>query len=232
MLNTRICSGAFGFVVAICATSATASSVTYDTITFPQGDISFADVVVETIDSIFANGVPTNPDYIDPAAALGAPDHGALGGSAVGDGAFSLGRGGSIILQFTDNALTGSGDMMADLHVFEIGNDVEDTFVSISQDGSSWLEVGKVFGSTSSIDIDPFLVNANIASNTLFTFVRLRDDPNEGQRFNGSLGVVGADIDAVGAISTVSTPAVPLPAGAPLALTGLAAFLALRRRRG
>ena len=55
---------------------------------------------------------------------------------------------------FIDNALTNSGDGGFDLHIFEIGPDVEDTFVEISVDGVVWHAVGKVFGSTAGIDID------------------------------------------------------------------------------
>ena len=145
----------------------------------------------------------------------------------------SLGRGGVIVVEFTDNALTGSGNSDADLHIFEIGSDVEDTFVEISQDGINFIDVGKVFGSTSSIDIDPFLAAEGLLSSALFTFVRLTDDPNEGQ---SSGQFVGADIDAVGAISSAPPPTpivapVPLPAGLVLGATAFAALGVARRRR-
>ena len=213
---------AFGASAAamICAAPAMADSVTYDGIDFPGGDISFADVVV-IYEPNLGGTPPTDPNYMDETAALGAPDYDSPNGSV------SLGSGGRITLQFTDNVLTGSGDDGFDLHVFEIGPDVEDTFVEISKDGSDFVSVGKVFGSTSSIDIDAF----GFGISDLFYFVRLTDDPNEGER-SGS--TVGADIDAVGAITTMAPPpptVVPTPSAA---VAGLAAFgmLLTRRRAG
>ena len=69
-------------------------------------------------------------------------------------GQVSLGTGGSITMQFTDNALTGSGDSAADLHIFEIGADVEGFFVEISTDGFAWVDLGLLAGQPTSIDID------------------------------------------------------------------------------
>lgn len=198
------------------------ASATYDGIVFPAGDISFADAVHS-----FAAGVPpaTDPDFIDPAEATGAPDY------VSPNGAFSLGSGGQVILQFTDNSLTGSGDDAFDLHIFEIGPDVEDTFVAISTNGVDFLDVGKVLGSTSSIDIDPYLSAAGLDAYTQFSFVRLIDDPNEGE-ITGL--TVGADIDAVGAISSappVSSVPLPVP-GLLLASAVVVAGLRFRRKQG
>lgn len=136
-----------------------------------------------------------------------------------------------MILQFTDNSLTGSGDDAFDLHIFEIGPDVEDTFVAISTNGVDFLDVGKVLGSTSSIDIDPYLSAAGLDAYTQFSFVRLIDDPNEGE-ITGL--TVGADIDAVGAISSappVSSVPLPVP-GLLLASAVVVAGLRFRRKQG
>jgi len=170
--------------------TAVASSEEFGGVEFPQGAASFADKLVSYTPSTPG---PSHPDFIDPSDALGAPDY--PGGAALKPGSVSLGQGGTIVLEFTNNLLTGSDDSAADLYVFEVGNNVEDTFVEISVDGVVWVAVGKVFGSTSSIDIDAF----GFSSLDQFRFVRLTDDPNEGA---GSGSTVGADIDAVGAIST------------------------------
>jgi hypothetical protein len=155
-------------------------------IEFPGGASSFADRVVHA-----SPGSPaaTDPNFIDASRTIGPPDYLSPVGS------YSLGRGGSITLEFTNNHLTGSDDDAPDLHIFEIGPDIEDTFVEVSREGVIWESVGKVFGSTSSIDIDAF----GFTSADEFRFVRLVDDPDEG---NQTGDTVGADIDAVGALST------------------------------
>jgi hypothetical protein len=181
------------------------ASVSYATpyggIEFPDGPSSFADSVI-SYDPAFGGGnVPTHANFITPGKAIGIPDY---SGGGSGTGSVSLGAGGQIILKFTDNFLTGSGTAGKDLHIFEVGPDVEDTFVDISKDGNTWYSVGKVFGATSSIDIDAF--GWGIAD--LFSYVRLTDDKAEG----GTSGsTVGADIDAVGAITSKRAP----PPGVP-----------------
>lgn len=133
----------------------------------------------------------------------------------------SLGVGGSITVQFEDNFLVGDGTSADDLWVFEIGPDIEDTFVDISKDGVVFTSVGKVFGSTFGVDIDAF----GFGPGDAFRFVRLTDDAAEGEIEGGT---VGADIDSIGAISTA-----PVPAPAALWLFGpaLGATLAAAARR-
>lgn len=188
---------------------------------FPAGVISFADEVVDYAPGIVASG-PTAPN-MGAANAIGVPDYVSGGGCAsVATCTFaSLGVGGTITLRFADNRLTGSGNANADLWIFEVGPDVEDTFVQISKNGSLWHDVGKVTGSTRGVDIDAFGWTAA----DQFAYVRLRDDP----LLDGVTGAsVGADIDAVGAISTL---AVPEPATYGLMLLGLAAVGWAARRR-
>ena len=158
-------------------------------IEFPQGEISFADEVVSYEPNHSGGPVPTK--NLNPVWALGAPDF----KNADDTDDLSLGSGGRVTLRFVDNVLTGSDDNKGDLYIFEVGADVEDTFVEISRDGVIWHSVGKVTGATSEIDIDQF----GFSSRDSFRFIRLTDDPNEGDT-SGS--TVGADIDAVGAIST------------------------------
>ena len=175
---------------------------------FPAGAISFADAVTN-YSPVIQSGRPTagnrNGDN-----SLGVPNSSFV----------SLGDGGVITLAFTDNFLTGSGSDDLDLWIFEIGTDVEDTFVEISKDNSVYVSVGKVFGSTSGIDIDAF----GFGPEDLFTYVRLRDDPDEGAQ---SGATVGADFDAVGAISTVA--AIPEPSTYVLFLAGLAGIWTAKR---
>jgi hypothetical protein len=166
---------------------------------FPQGAVSFADQLV-SYDPVINNGEPTAPNR-GAANSLGVPDYAGGGGCASADDCtfVTLGDGGSITLRFTDNVLTGSDSADLDLWIFVVGPDFEDTFVEVSNDGTNWSPVGKVFGSTAGIDLDAF----GFGTSSAFFFVRLTDDGAEGDQTGAS---VGADIDAVGAITTRAVP--------------------------
>lgn len=154
------------------------------TITLPAGAVSFADRVVR-----FAEGDPPSErdDARDPQAVLGPADRDAAGEGA----ALTLGCNGSIELEFKDNVLI---DVEGpDVHVWEVGEDVEPTEVAISRDGQSWIEVGTVSGGTASLDI-----SGAAEDGASYRHIRLtdRDCQNRGGRWPG------ADIDAVAAVGT------------------------------
>lgn len=154
------------------------------TISLPGGAISFADRVTR-----FEEGSPPSErdDARNPQAVLGPPDREEAGEGA----ALTLGCHGAIVLEFTDNALIDvEGE---DLHVWEVGEDVEPTEVAISRNGQSWVAVGTVSGGTASLDI------AGVADEgASYRYVRLtdRDCQNRSGRWPG------ADIDAVAAVGT------------------------------
>ncbi len=184
--------------------AAAAEADVYGGIEFPEGAVSFADEVIR-FEPLY-NGGPAPTENTNPQLALGAPE-----GLAV-NRCTSLGRGGLIELAFTNNVLINSGNSDHDLHIFEIGADVEDTYVAIrptaetaqllgaqyDANNDGFYEIGKVYGSTASIDIDSVFTGFG-PGQLVFDAVQLIDDYNEG---NSSGSTVGADIDAVGAIGT------------------------------
>ncbi|MDZ4375449.1 MAG: PEPxxWA-CTERM sorting domain-containing protein [Phenylobacterium sp.] len=200
-----------------------ASAEVFGGVEFPQGAVSFADVVVSYLPGLEGTD-PTAP-YQGAGNALGAPDYAGNNTCAATCTFVSLGVGGELVLRFTDNVLTGSDSDADDLWIFEIGPDVEDTRVDVSTNGLTWLSVGMVTGSTRGIDLDGF----GYDSSSAFSFVRLTDVAAEG----GTSGAtVGADIDAVGAISTRAVTLVPEPSAWALMIAGFGlAGGALRRSR-
>ena len=157
-------------------------------VVFAGGEISWADEVVS-----FTPGEPAPGRSLDPQAALGRPDY--RGTDDAGDEAtyVSLGHGGELVVEFTDNVLVdGEGP---DLAIFEIGPEVEPILVAISEDGVNWVnDVGRVEGSTSVVDIGP-----STEPGRRFRFVKL-EDARAGKSNNSAWP--GSDVDAVGAIHT------------------------------
>jgi outer membrane protein OmpA-like peptidoglycan-associated protein len=149
-------------------------------VAFPLGDLSFADEIVS-----FEPGNPAGPAKdSNPRDVLAPPDY----DKRAEKNYVTLGCRGALTLRFTDNALVDVAG--PDLYVFEIGPDVEPTSLSLSTDGTHWVEVGRISGGRADVDIASFARDVDA-----FHFVRLQD-----------LGTAcrsrwpGADIDAVGAI--------------------------------
>ncbi|WP_051554736.1 OmpA family protein [Maribacter antarcticus] len=143
----------------------------------PLGKLSFADKVVKANHPLLLTQQVKN--------VLGEPD--VIKGFLAEDitGIHSLGLGGSLSIQFTDNALTDVNG--PDLYIFEIGQ-IEPTNLEISKDGKKWILVGKIDGGVAEVDIAPFVKRGE-----LFYFVRLKD-------LKKSSALPGADVDAIAAI--------------------------------
>jgi len=162
----------------------------------------------------------------NPANALGSP-------SAP---SYSMGNGGTLVVKFgLGEVLTGSGDSSADLKIHENGPVRENVFVEVSNDGINFFSVGgATVANGGLVDLDAFGFDAT----DQFAYVRLTDDPNQGQ--TTVPGTAGADILAVEALSfapaAIEPPVDPgngneIPEPATLALMGVGAAAMLRRRR-
>ncbi len=159
-------------------------------VAFPGGEISWADAVVS-----FEPGDPAPKRSGEPNAALGKPDYQGTDDAQDEAAYVSLGHGGGLVLELTDNVLVdGEGP---DLAIFEIGPEVEPILVAISEEGENWIDVGRVEGSTCDLDIEAFAKPGQ-----RFRFVKLTDA--EAGKSNDS-DWPGADVDAVGAINTLPT---------------------------
>lgn len=143
----------------------------------PLGKLSFADKVVKADHPQLMTQQVNN--------VLGEPD--VLQGFLAEDitGIHSLGLGGSLTIQFIDNALTDVNG--PDLYIFEIGQ-IEPTDLEISKDGKKWIRVGKIDGGVAEVDIAPF-----VKKGELYYYVRLKDLKKQS-------ALPGADVDAIAAI--------------------------------
>jgi hypothetical protein len=98
--------------------------------------------------------------------------------------------------------------------------------VEVSVDGSNWLAVGQVAGSVAGVDLDSF----GYGVSDRFSYVRLTDVFADSHSAAG--GSAGADVDAIGAISSAPiAAAVPETYALMLAGLGVMGWVA-RRRKG
>ena len=162
----------------------------YNDVEIPDGETAFADEVIS-----YDPGPDVAADYSDPTDALGIPDY----TEATQLGQCSLGDNGSIILKFTNNSLTTSGNSDDDLWIFEVGH-VEPGYVAISKDGSNWIDVGGIEGSVSGVDLDAYL-GSGVELWGKYSYVKITD---AGAGLTSGRPFPGVDIDAIAAISSDS----------------------------
>lgn len=167
----------------------------YDGVCFPSGDVAFADATV-----LLERGEIGSPPNGDETSPLGPPDDPTqAGGPPATPGSVSLGNGGTLIVQFTDNVLSGSGTPEVDLWIFESGTTSESAAVAVSADGATWTDLGTTSSQNAGFDLDAY----GFDQSSQLAYVRVIDtmgDPDSTGPHQG------ADIDAVGAITTVATP--------------------------
>jgi len=168
-----------------------AQATTYEGVTFPDGDASFADRVAD-----YVEGSCVNCAFNDPEAALGPPDCGhdgcyACGGCdpcavSLGFRLSTLDMRAFLVLEFVDNVLM---DVPGpDLFVYALSGRAAQ--VEISSDGLRFISVGTASGYPSSIDIAPFAIPGE-----QYRYVRLTDVPGD----EDPSPCPGPAIDAVGA---------------------------------
>lgn len=148
---------------------------------FPNGNTSFADHVVS-----YSEGSNVGSSYDNPGQALNAPNSSYV----------SLGNGGQLVVQFTNNSLTTSGDNTNDLWIFEAVGVFEPVSVFVSVDGDGWTYIGNTSGPTGGMDIDQF-IGSGIEENTNYYYVKVV----ELAPAQTNSPTAGADIIAIGASS-------------------------------
>ena len=179
-------------IVFFCVPAVVAQATTYAGVTFPLGDVAFADRAVS-----YVEGSCVRCAFNDPEAALGPPDCGndsCLSCGSCDPCAVSLGFRLSeidlrayLILEFVDNRLVDQpGD---DLFIY--GTNDHPCRVEISENGSTYIQVGEVTGCPAAIDIGPY-----VSPQQQFRFVRLSDVPAD----EDYSPCPGPSIDAVGAM--------------------------------
>ncbi|MCX9080932.1 MAG: hypothetical protein OIN83_01915 [Candidatus Methanoperedens sp.] len=173
-------------ILSIYLLAGTGSAVLYNGVDFPGGASSFADEVVSYNPATGVSG------HDNPSMAIGIPDY------ANNTNYVSLGDEGTLVLKFTDNSLTTSGNENKDLWIFEIGEKFESADVYISKDGINWIYTGSTSNYTTGIDIDAYRGPEGIILGEQYSYVKLVDRlPHESDS-----PTAGADIDAVGAVSS------------------------------
>jgi hypothetical protein len=158
--------------------ASTVSGQTYGGVEFPSGESSFADEIVEY--QLNGGAADGNINRI-----LGIADRKSV----------SIGAYGYVILKFTDNSLTCSGDEQDDLVVYEVGYSAQELVeVFISTDGNEWIRVG-TGNRKSSFDIDSV---EGVEFREKYSYVKIVDYSG----LNVGSSYEGADMDAVGAITS------------------------------
>jgi len=163
-------------------------------VTVPAGKFAFADSVI-----LYDPGAPgretgDEPDkkYQKPENALGLPD------MQSDSGFVSLGRGGTIILKFSDNCIIDKPG--PDLSIFMKAEKSESAKVWVSRKGRFYQFAGIVDSKNTLIDLE------GKVSDGIYQFVKIRDASENSPDTSGALGI---DIDAVCALNSMIIKTIP-----------------------
>ena len=182
-------------LLASISAAALGQPTTYGGVTFPLGDLAFADRVVT-----YVEGSCVRCAFANPAAVLGRPDcsdgSGCMACSCCDTCALSLGfrlseldNRGYVTVEFVDNRLVdGPG---ADLFIYITNGKA--CRVEISADGADFIRVGETKSYPAALDIGPF-----VQPGQEFRFVRVWDVPAD----EDTSSCPGPNVDAIGAMGT------------------------------
>lgn len=162
-----------------------------------MGETCFADTVL-----LYDPGAPgagtggePDPEFQDADECLHRPDQsGSVPASA------ALGSGGTLIIAFTDNVFFDQPG--PDLYFWLPDPEPEEAQVWISQDGQVFQRAGTVSSESPFLDI-----SGTARPGDFYTIIKIRDNPNQGDRESPSRGI---NIDAIAAIHTAVVEVVPL----------------------
>lgn len=165
--------GRFAFVayVARPGTLPIAAIEVLESTTKPADHIYIDDIVYIQPEDVYADdwrdfmgaatGGVTFPTDADPALALDVPDGHSL----------SIEGGGSVVLQFRDNALVAGGDSANDLRFYVEPMTGINAGIQISEDGANWISLGPLPpGATSEFDLDTI---SGVVPGNRYAFVRV-----------------------------------------------------------
>ncbi len=158
---------------------------------FHLESVSYADSVGFYDPGAMGENTGGEPDtaFQKPAAAIGSPDFKCV----------CLGSGGNLVLHFKDNVLiNGPGP---DLYIYQTDTLEEEILVWISSDGKVFKFAGRTSNKRPYVDIQQAAEPGEF-----YTYVKLRDDANQGEQSGACLG---ANIDAVSAIHTARKIVLP-----------------------
>ena len=141
------------------STAKPADHIYIDDIVYIQPEDAYADDWRDFTGA--ATGGVTFPTDADPALALDGPDGHSL----------SIEGGGSVVLQFRDNALVAGGDTANDLRFHVEPMTGINASIEISRDGADWVSLGSLpLGATSEFDLD---TNSGVVPGEHYAFVRV-----------------------------------------------------------
>lgn len=182
--------------------TATGSISTAESFCEPTTGTFWASAVVNSSQGLRKNGTPVLPERSDPNDVLGVPD--GIGSPA--SGFFSLGFGGSIVLQFDDPVVDGTG---ADLSFHEITNGrssypLEKAKVEVSNDNVNWTLLNDEITSRSGVNGVTLIDLSNTpAAPSSVNYIRITDTSDPAIHAGDADGY---DLDAVDATTLCVSP--------------------------